>query len=326
MPSPGLLEAVRRLPNQVRDVAVAAADTDGLPNRRGIRMVVIFGVGAGRVAGDVIEALSEFHASVPVISAGALTQSWIDDSTLAIILSPWGEEAGAVPALEDALAAGARVVAITSGGELGEVCAKRGVPVVPVDPQAGPAVGLGVLIVPVLVLLERLGVATGVNRVISNVAAQFQDRHQALDNEADAIERLAEASAGQDRDRDPGRGLWVNTRRVDGSWNLTALAILLLFAVLSQGIQQTFPRASGWPRRAKMGWSSSCCGMISNPRDLMAELLCLTTPLTRSTPFRPTATTRCHKCSICFCWPQPSVPGWRVVVPANEFSKALLWR
>ena len=197
MPSPGLLEAVRRLPNQVRDVAVAAADTEGLPDRRGIRMVVIFGVGAGRVAGDVIEALSEFHASVPVISAGALTQSWIDDSTLAIVLSPWGEEAGTVPALEDALAAGARVVAVTSGGELGKVCAQRGVPVVPVDPQAGPAVGLGVLIVPVLVLLERLGVATGVNRVISNVAAQFQDRHRSLDNEADAIERLAEVLRGR---------------------------------------------------------------------------------------------------------------------------------
>ena len=60
MPSPGLLEAVRRLPNQVRDVDVVAADTEGLPDRRGIRMVVIFGVGAGRFAGDVIEALSEF--------------------------------------------------------------------------------------------------------------------------------------------------------------------------------------------------------------------------------------------------------------------------
>ena len=192
MPSTGLLEAVRRLPNQVRDVAVAAADAEGLPDRRGIRMVVIFGVGAGRVAGDVIEALSEFHASVPVISAGALTQSWIDDTTLAIILSPWGEEEGTVPALEDALTAGARVVAVTSGGELGAACAKRGVPVVPVDPQAGPAVGLGVLIVPVLVLLERLGVASGINRVISNVAQQFENRHRSLDNEADAIERLAE--------------------------------------------------------------------------------------------------------------------------------------
>ena len=197
MPSPGLLGAVSRLPNQVRDVAVAAADTEGLPDRRGIRMVVIFGVGAGRVAGDVIEALSEFHASVPVISAGALAQSWIDESTLAMILSPWGEEAGTVPALEHALAAGARVIAVTSGGELGAACAARGVPVVPVDPQAGPAVGLGVLIVPVLVLLERLGVATGVNRVISNVAAQFQARHDSLDNETDAIDALVEALRGR---------------------------------------------------------------------------------------------------------------------------------
>lgn len=197
MPSPGLLEAVRRLPDQVRDIAVAAADTDGLPDGRGIRMVVIFGVGAGSVAGDVIEALSEFHASVPVISAGSLAQSWIDDSTLAIVLSPWGEEAGTVPALEEALAAGARVIAVTSGGELGRVCAQKGVPVVPVDPQAGPAVGLGVLIVPVLVLLERLGVATGVNRVISNVAAQFQQRHHSLDNESGAVESLVEALRGK---------------------------------------------------------------------------------------------------------------------------------
>jgi glucose/mannose-6-phosphate isomerase len=192
-----LLEALRHLPDQVRDAAVSAADVDDLPSREGIANVAILGVGGGRVAADVIEAIGEVRASVPVVATGARCPGWVDESTLAIALSPSGEEAATLAAARDARAAGARLVAVTSGGSLAEACVEWGASLVPVDPEAGPAAGLGVSIVPVLVLLERLGLAAGMSRAISGVATQLEARHAALDHDLGAVEALASVLPGR---------------------------------------------------------------------------------------------------------------------------------
>lgn len=192
-----LLEAVRYLPDQVRDAAVAAADVEGLPDREGITEVVLLGVGGGRVAADVVEAIAELRASVPVIATGARSPSWLDSSTLAIAISYSGDDEAPLASMRLAVEGGARVVAITSGGAMGAACDELGVPVVPVDPEAGPSAGLGVSIVPVLVLLERMGLMTGMSKAISATAQQLEDRHRALDDDLSAIEDLAEALPGR---------------------------------------------------------------------------------------------------------------------------------
>lgn len=192
-----LLEALRHLPDQVRDAAVAASDVDDLPRRDGIANVAILGVGGGRVAADVIEAIGEVRASVPIVATGARCPAWVDESTLAIALSPLDDETATVAAARDARDAGARLVAVTSGGPLRDACAEWAAPIVPVDAAAGPAAGLGVSIVPVLVLLERLGLADGMSRAISGVATQLEARHSALDADLGPVEALASVLPGR---------------------------------------------------------------------------------------------------------------------------------
>jgi len=192
-----LLDAVRFLPSQVRDMAVAAADVDGLPDRAGIRSVVILGVGAGRVAGDVVAALAELDATVPVVATGGRCPAWISSETLAIVVSQSGDDTATVKAAQAALEAGARLVAVTSGGRLAEVCAEWSVPVVPVDPEAGPAAGIGIAVVPILVMLERLGLANGMNRVISGTAAQLEERHRLLSEDSSSVTDLAAVLPGR---------------------------------------------------------------------------------------------------------------------------------
>ena len=197
MASSELLEAVRYLPDQVRDVAVAASDVEGLPDREGITEVVLLGVGTGRVAGDVVEALAELQASVPVVATGARCPAWVSGSTLAIAVSPSGEERAVVAAAGRAREAGARLIGVTSGGALRDACREWDAAVVPVDPEAGPAAGLGVAIVPILVLLERLGLASGMSRTISGSAEQLADRHRHLDEDLTAVRELAESLPGK---------------------------------------------------------------------------------------------------------------------------------
>jgi len=192
-----LLEAVRHLPDLVRDIAVAASDIEDLPDREGITEVIILGTGPGRVAGDVVEALAEFHGDVPVVATGARCPSWVGEGTLAFAVSSVGEAPAATAAAELARSAGARMIAVTSEGELDEWATRHEVPAVRVDPDSGPASGLGVAIVPVLVLLERLGLASGMSRLISGSASQLDARRRAIDEDHSEIDAIARDLEGR---------------------------------------------------------------------------------------------------------------------------------
>ncbi|MDG1410167.1 MAG: SIS domain-containing protein [Acidimicrobiales bacterium] len=191
-----LLDSVRHLANQVRDVAIAAADTDGLPEVEGVTEVVILGIGAGRVAGDVIAAICELRGSVPVIATGGRCPSWVSASTLAIALSDGVDNTAPIEAVEEARSAGARLLAVAAPGTFAEACVNWEIPVVLIDPDAGPAAGLGVSIVPVLVLLERLRFAKGMSGAVSNTASQLSDRVAQLGETGD-IDNLAAVLDGR---------------------------------------------------------------------------------------------------------------------------------
>ncbi|MCY4422643.1 MAG: hypothetical protein OXC06_06185 [Acidimicrobiaceae bacterium] len=191
MATDDLFEALRHLPDQVRDAAVSAADVEGLPGPGDVTDVVIVGAGGGGVAGDVVESVAHLQGAVPVQATGGISPAWLSESSLVVAVSQSGDDRPTVAAARAAQAGGARMVAVTSGGELMELCSQWGVPVARVDPLVGPAAGLGVVIVPVLVLLERVGVLAGMNRLISECAEQIEARGRLIDADAASLEALA---------------------------------------------------------------------------------------------------------------------------------------
>ena len=197
MATDDLFEALRHLPDQVRDAAVAAADVEGLPGPGDITDVVIVGAGGGGVAGDVVESVAHLQGSVPVQATGGISPAWLSGSSLVVAVSQSGDDQPTVAAARVARTSGARMVAVTSGGELMELCTSWGVPVARVDRFAGPAAGLGVVIVPVLVLLERVGVLAGMNRLISESAEQIETRRRLIDADPSLVEELAAGVQGR---------------------------------------------------------------------------------------------------------------------------------
>ena len=197
MAAEDLFEAVRHLPDQVRDAAVSAADIEGLPSAGDISEVVIVGAGGGGVAGDVVESVAHLQGSVPVLATGGISPAWLSETSLVIAVSQSGNDQPTVAAARVAHDSGAHMVAVTSGGELMGLCAGWGIPVARVDPVAGPAAGLGVVIVPVLVLLERVGVLAGMNRLISETAEQIEVRRRLIDADPAPVEAVADGVRGR---------------------------------------------------------------------------------------------------------------------------------
>lgn len=157
----GMLDAVLALPAQVREGYELGLATPGLPRADGLRSVAFCGMGGSAIAGDVIDALLADRMSVPlnVIREPALPAHCGPD-TLVLASSYSGNTAETLSAFEEAVRRGCRVLAITTGGELGRRADELGVACVRLPSRvAMPRAAFGLLALAPLGALAAVGIA-----------------------------------------------------------------------------------------------------------------------------------------------------------------------
>jgi glucose/mannose-6-phosphate isomerase len=171
-----------RFPEQVEAAAQQAQGIGGLPDHDTIDNVVVLGMGGSGIAGDVLAAVGGPFVSVPVVVAkGYAPPSFVGPGTLCFAVSFSGETEETIEAAQAAAAAGAHMVVVCQGGRLAELAPSWQAPHVPVPadiPQ--PRAGLGALAVPLLVLLEEVGLFAGASSWIDAAVAQLRVRRDQL--------------------------------------------------------------------------------------------------------------------------------------------------
>lgn len=180
--SVGIWEATAGLPEQVEKAAGAARGMEGLPERDEVENVVVVGMGGSGIAGDILLATAGAFMAVPAVTVKSYTlPAFVGDGTLVFAVSFSGDTEETVEATKEASAQGAKVVAVTSGGELGKLASAWGVPTVdlPGDiPQ--PRAAVGALAIPPLVVLEEIGLFPGASRWIELSVDQLRRRRDEL--------------------------------------------------------------------------------------------------------------------------------------------------
>lgn len=136
---------------------VAAIAAAGLP-----RTVVVTGMGGSGISGQVLEAIAEVHAQIPVVShRGYLLPSWVGANDMVIALSASGRTEETIAAAAEAVRRGCSLVGITAlGSPLAEVVlGARNAWHVPVDVQGRmPRASMWTLLTPLLIIGNALGV------------------------------------------------------------------------------------------------------------------------------------------------------------------------
>ncbi|CAN5417348.1 hypothetical protein BH18ACT1_BH18ACT1_15310 [soil metagenome] len=189
----GMVAATAGLPEQVFDAANAAKSLEGLPTGESVENVVVLGMGGSGVAGDVLAAVAGPFLPVPVVvSKGYEVPNFVGEGTLVFAISFSGNTEETVEAASDAAVAGARLVVVTNGGELGDLAASWGVPVVAVpDGIPQPRAGIGALAVPPLIVLEEIGLFPLAGRFVDLAVDQLTRRRDALFGEGAPATDLA---------------------------------------------------------------------------------------------------------------------------------------
>jgi glucose/mannose-6-phosphate isomerase len=172
-----------RFPEQVAEAAKVAQGIEGLPPADEVDNVLVLGMGGSGIAGDVLAAVGGPFVPVPiVVTKGYAPPSFVGPGTLCFAVSFSGNTEETLEAAQAAAAAGARMVVVTAGGELGALAPTWQAPHVPLPtdiPQ--PRAALGALSVPLILLLEKIGLFPGASGWVDAAVEQLTVRRAALE-------------------------------------------------------------------------------------------------------------------------------------------------
>ncbi len=189
-----MFDVTAGLPEQVAAAASRARGLENLPAHDYVENVVVLGMGGSGIAGDVMVAVAGPFLPVPVTVCKSYDlPEFVGSGTLVFAMSFSGDTEETVEAASAAYEAGAHLVAVTAGGELGRLAEEWGRPQVgvPADiPQ--PRAALGAMAIPPLIVLEDIGLFPGASEWIRLAVEQLSVRRDQLVQPGSFAERIAD--------------------------------------------------------------------------------------------------------------------------------------
>lgn len=184
-----MLGAVESLPRQLSE-GVRRGRNSGLPRFSPVEIVVC-GVGGSAIGGDL---LREWLATTSTIRCEVCRSynlpSHAGKATLAIIASYSGNTEETLSMFEDAKRKRAKIVTISSGGQLSKASVAEGIPLAKIPTSVQPRASLGYMFGAMIGVLERCGMASAGRqpeeavRTMNEVNARCKPSVPTADNEA----------------------------------------------------------------------------------------------------------------------------------------------
>ena len=155
----GLLARIEALPDQCEDAWRQALELQLPKGYEDARELVVLGMGGSAIAGAILLSLAlETGDKAVYVSRGYEAPAFVGRDTLVVACSHSGNTEETLSAFEQALAAGARGFAVTTGGRLQQLAVERGAAVFAYSYDGEPRSALGCQLMTLLALAQRAGV------------------------------------------------------------------------------------------------------------------------------------------------------------------------
>ena len=193
----GLLGRIEGLPEQCEE-AWARAGGFALPaGYADAREVVVVGMGGSAIAGDILRSLTAIDGRKQVsVVRGYDLPPFVSEVTLVVACSHRGDTEETLSAFEQAVAAQARTVVVTTGGRLSELAQQRGLPVFRYQFDGEARSALGHQLMALLALGERAGLLDGQESAVAEAVALMQEQRRSLGFATPVERNLAKQLAG----------------------------------------------------------------------------------------------------------------------------------
>jgi len=193
----GMFAALDGLPGQCARACRELVEKVQLPEIKAISNIVVTGLGGSAIGGDLLRAYAAGQISVPItVNRDYVLPKFVGPDTLVFAVSYSGNTEETLSAYSEARNRGASVVAITTGGKLGEAAKKDNFPVIEIPGGISPRSATGYLFIPTLKVLNRLGLLSDVTEeldemidLIGNMRAKLGPAVMEAENPAKQIAR-----------------------------------------------------------------------------------------------------------------------------------------
>lgn len=144
-----------------------------------IKNIVLIGMGGSAIGGDLARSLLSSKLEVPFhVCRHYKLPEFVDDETLVIASSYSGNTEETLSALDDALDRQSMLAAITTGGMMADVCKLNGIPLATLPGGMQPRAALGFSFVPLLLLLEKVKLVSGISPEIAGAIEKLKGYRQ----------------------------------------------------------------------------------------------------------------------------------------------------
>ncbi len=170
MPSAEFLSQIRGFPQQVEAAAKLGREiklTDEFDK------IIVAGMGGSGLPGDIIAAYPGIKLPVFVNKEYELPE-FANSKTLVFAVSYSGNTEETISAFRTAMRKNCRIVGISSGGKLKEMCQKNSVQYIEVPAGMQPRMALGYLLIPVLNVLNNARIITGAESSIKETVSALK--------------------------------------------------------------------------------------------------------------------------------------------------------
>lgn len=171
------LGRVESFGDQIRDARERAGALDELPSAEGVNSIAVLGMGGSGISGDVARAI--LGGPSPIFFQtlkGYDLPGWVGENSLIFAMSYSGNTEETLATFEEARRRGARVVIVSTGGQITEWGREFGLPVVEIPSGLQPRAALGYLSVPILIVCSRMGLTPDLGQQIHEAAALLDQR------------------------------------------------------------------------------------------------------------------------------------------------------
>ncbi len=157
--------------------------------------VVLSGMGGSAIAGDIMRSYLSNQVQIPfLVQRHYRLPEFVNRKTLVICSSYSGNTEETLSAYDDAVSRGAKLIVMTTGGELGAKAREDSVPMVEIPNGLPPRAALGYSFAPLLIIISRLGLCNPPANDIGQAATAMRDRLERFMPESENNTALALAN------------------------------------------------------------------------------------------------------------------------------------
>jgi glucose/mannose-6-phosphate isomerase len=167
-----MFDGLARFPEQIKESLAIAEATERF-NFIKVDNVIIAGMGASAISGDILSSLFRDKLDVPlVVNREYDLPKWVNKDTLVICISYSGNTIETLSSFKIASQKKCKIICISTGGKLQEFAEKRGVPFVKVPAGIQPRAATAYLLFPPMIFLKKIGllktaIETDINETIT---------------------------------------------------------------------------------------------------------------------------------------------------------------